>query len=228
MRREWYINVLRGMEMLKGKSVVWALYVSCIVGFWGAICASEVLHHEPQAPVVDQEQHSSVCIRPFVMGDYDAVIAIAEESKYWLNGSGVVAELLRAQHCQAYVCIVDDVIAGFIIFDITVTNEFTNDQVVGGIRYMAVKRCFQSSGCGRLLAENAVQILEDQHAEAICLSVKSDNERAIRFYQSLGFGFMVSEDDGQQQIKMCRLGKNAMQFVALNRIFDELMPTFAQ
>jgi len=182
--------------------------------------AGEVGGNESISAAVTEQMAPAVSVRPFEESDYDAVVALAEENAYWLNGSGYIAELLRSQQCQVYVCTIEDVIAGFIIFDFAIHNE----SVTGNIRYMAVKQRFRQSGCGRLLLMKAMQILDDHHPDMICLSVRSDNERAIRFYQSMGFGFFIMENQQPNWTCMCRLGKNAPQFAALGKMFHELLP----
>jgi ribosomal protein S18 acetylase RimI-like enzyme len=206
-----------GMWCIKNVGIIRNLLVASLLGMMSSSASQEVSF----AQSTQTQFQQTIYIRPFEPSDYEAVVALAEENSYWLNGSAYIAELLRSQKCQIYVGMAEDMIIGFIIFDITHV-----EQRVGNIQYMAVKHRFRQSGCGRLLLRAALQALEEHHVEMVCLSVRSDNERAIRFYQSLGFGFMTSEDEQQQPswTRMCRLGKNALPFVALTQMFHELLP----
>jgi len=57
----------------------------------------------------------------------------------------------------------------------------------GWINYLAVHPDFQGSGCGRQLMQRAEEILLAAGCPKINLQVRTSNQAAISFYESLGY-----------------------------------------
>ena len=57
----------------------------------------------------------------------------------------------------------------------------------GWINYLAVDPNHRRRGLGRILMENAEQLLRDEGCPKINLQIRSGNEQVIAFYRSLGY-----------------------------------------
>jgi len=204
------------------RNMKWAACLGFIMNLWGVISGVEQSDQpDPQEKAILQKEPASVRIRPFDAHDYEAVAAIAEENVYWLNGSGKIKVLLQENFCQVYVCTMNEHVVGFIIFNRTEADPWT-----GEICYMAIKLPYRHYGCGYLLLKKALHELEKIGVERICLCVRADNERAIHFYHSCGFGIITSDDDQElpHWIKMCRFSKQSSHLDALYTLFNVLTP----
>jgi len=155
-----------------------------------------------------------IVLRMYKKDDHQSIVAIIQESAYWLNGDrGALQQLENSENC-ILVCTINNHVVGFIIYT-TYNNEM---RLFGTIRYMAVTSTCRYSGLGRILLASALSHLESFHVETVDLSVRADNERAIQFYESFGFRKMLNENGPSEWITMSCIYENFAPFAVLQSL----------
>lgn len=121
-------------------------------------------------------------IKPFHRDDSDAVIALWETcglTRPW-NNPRLDIERKASQNDDGFIVVEKD-------GDIIACVMFGYDGHRGSVNYLAVHPDFQGKHLGRELMDYAETTLTAQGCPKINLMVRSDNEKVIAFYKTLGY-----------------------------------------
>lgn len=121
-------------------------------------------------------------IRPFVITDEAAVIALWERCELIRPWNDPGKDIRRKLHMRPDLLLVGDV-DGEIVTTVMVGYEGHR----GWINYLAVAPEHQRKGFGRRMMDEAERLLRKEECPKVNLQVREANEAAIKFYQSLGY-----------------------------------------
>ncbi|GAB5492201.1 MAG: GNAT family N-acetyltransferase [Phototrophicaceae bacterium] len=91
-----------------------------------------------------------------------------------------------------YIAEVDTIAVGFVmcIYIIIPENPYVYSKGDFHIDQISVNTDYQGQGVGKLLMQQAMQKAQELKADIVTLGVSAFNERAIQFYEDLGFSTM--------------------------------------
>ncbi|HEY5900483.1 MAG TPA: GNAT family N-acetyltransferase [Burkholderiales bacterium] len=116
--------------------------------------------------------------RGLMPDDYLAALSLDERTKMWASG------LARPSPAQSVIAEIDGVAAGFCLFGPSRDEE---PPEVAEIYAVNIHPQFWRRGAGRALCEHAAREAAAREHTTLTLWVLRDNQRARRFYESLGF-----------------------------------------
>jgi len=108
-----------------------------------------------------------------------------------------MASRLNNPTCVAYIAEVDSVPVGYTINDIVRRDEnpFKDAHSYIVVDNISVEPAYRSQGVGEALMERVYALAREQGINRVTLSVWAFNERAIAFYERLGFSpFQINMD----------------------------------
>ncbi len=125
-----------------------------------------------------------IVIRPFRIGDYDAVMTLWEESRLPLRPSGRDArERIEAQLLEPNVIFLvaeaEGCIAGTVLA--------THDGRKGWINRLAVREDMRRRGLGERLVREAAGRLEAAGMDVLACLIEDGNEVSMEFFARLGY-----------------------------------------
>ncbi len=114
----------------------------------------------------------------------------ADNMKAYLDRAFTSTQLeqeLANRSSQFYFIWCDEEIAGYLKVNVNdAQSEKMGDEFLE-IERIYIRSKFQRKGLGKYLIDKAIEIAEEQNKKSIWLGVWEKNEKAIRFYNKLGF-----------------------------------------
>jgi len=122
-------------------------------------------------------------IRPYEMGDQDAVIELWGSCGLVVSHNNPVLDIQRKLADSPELFLVG-IAGGRLVASVMAGYEGHR----GWINYLAVAPGSQGIGFGRQIMEHAEQLLRERGCPKINLQIRSTNKAVIEFYRRLGFG----------------------------------------
>lgn len=121
-------------------------------------------------------------IRPFVLADEDAVIALWQSCDLLRPWNDPRKDIRRKLTTQPELFLVGEV-EGLVIA--AVMAGFDGHR--GWVNYLAVAPEHRKSGCGRMLMRHVEACLKDRGCPKLNLQVRASNQGVLSFYRRLGY-----------------------------------------
>lgn len=116
---------------------------------------------------------------------------------------------LADSNSEFYFLYVDDSLAGYLKLNETPSQSDINDPESLEVQRIYVCGKFQGMGLGRYLLNTALQTAADRNKKYVWLGAWENNEKALRFYDRMGFRAVGTHpfymgDDKQTDYIMCK------------------------
>lgn len=143
------------------------------------------MHMRRAGPVVTRPMNCGVGamkIRPFVMADEEAVIALWQSCELLRPWNDPRKDIQRKLTTQPELFLVGDV-RGMVVA--SVMAGFDGHR--GWVNYLAVAPGHRQSGFGRMLMHHVEACLKDRGCPKLNLQIRASNHGVVEFYRRLGY-----------------------------------------
>ncbi len=116
---------------------------------------------------------------------YDAVYATSPDAEKIMRR--FLADLSSSAHSCLFVAENDSEVVGFLSGEIREGSPAFSPKTWAAVEDIYVTRTYRSRGIGRALVDACAEWARDKGANGVSLQVAAGNERARKFYETLGF-----------------------------------------
>ena len=117
--------------------------------------------------------------------DYDSVYATSPDAERIMRR--FLADLSSSAHSCLFVAEEDGEVVGFLSGEIREGSPAFSPKTWAAVEDIYVTQGYRSHGIGRALVDACAEWARDRGADGVSLQVATGNERARKFYDTLGF-----------------------------------------